>query len=130
MSGRALPPAGLRPHRYRAPLLKLLDACGEPVSAQTLYAMMRADGTRAGLSTVYRELHLLARMGCVREMRTETETVYDTSARDLLMCDSCGRVQQVGRSVVAGLAEIMDGFYLSGPVTVHGRCRRCGPTAA
>lgn len=115
-----------RPHRYRDRLLRLLEGCGEPVSAQALHAMLRVESARAGLSTVYRELHLLAQRGRIREMRTDTETLYHTLKGDLLMCDRCGRVQAVDRGIPIGLSEQIERFYRSGPITVHGHCKRCG----
>ncbi len=117
-------PGSERVHRWRAGVLEALSGCSAPVSAQTLHAMLRHRGARIGLSTVYRELHALTVSRQVREDHVGAEAVYRVSGRDLLMCDECGRSQELARPVRH--AGGFNGFFgARGPVTVHGRCAAC-----
>ncbi len=126
---RVLRTTGDRVHRWQASVLDALRECSAPVSAQTLHAMLRRDDRRVGLSTVYRELHRLVESGQLREDYVGTESVYRLSDRDLLICDECGRAQELPRPVRS--AAVFEGFFgRSWPVTVHGRCTSCAPVAA
>ncbi len=126
---RAPRTGGDRAHRWQTIVLDALRACSAPVSAQTLHAMLRREDRRIGLSTVYRELHRLVASGQLREDHVGVKSVYRLSDRDLLVCDECGRVQELPRPVRS--AAVFGGFFgRSWPVTVHGRCSDCSPTSA
>lgn len=119
---------GARPHKYRSVVLAALIAQNAPVSAQTLHAALRTDGDRVGLSTVYRELHALAHTRQVKEAFVGGETLYRISDRDLLICDECGRMEELGAGWSP--AEPLDEFFGTGrPVTIHGMCISCAAAA-
>ncbi|WP_168203699.1 Fur family transcriptional regulator [Humibacter ginsenosidimutans] len=121
----ALGPARVgRVHRYRSVVLDALGRCTGPTSAQDLYTLIRSDGARVGLATVYRELHALALERRIYEIRIGTEAAYQLTATDVLVCDHCGRTEEIARRsrVAPELAEFFTG---GSPIAVHGRCRNC-----
>ncbi|MGH1525356.1 Fur family transcriptional regulator [Leifsonia sp. L25] len=117
-------PSRQRAHRYRSLVLSALAALESPISAQSLYTALRGSGERIGLATVYRELHALTRNRQIEEAFVGGETVYRVSQRDLLVCDGCGRTEEVGAGVTVEAA--LDRFFGGAhPVTVHGVCTLC-----
>ncbi len=73
---------------------------------------------------MYRELHALVRNRQIEEAFVGGETVYRVSRRDLLVCDGCGRTEEVGAglTVDSTLGRFFGGAH---PVTVHGVCIAC-----
>lgn len=115
---------GIRVHKYRSLVLAALVAQPAPVSAQSLHALLRASDQHIGLSTVYRELHALTGTRHVAEAFVGGETVYRVSERDLLICDDCGRTEELAARLIP--RGVRDGFFGRGrPVTIHGTCRLC-----
>jgi Fur family transcriptional regulator, ferric uptake regulator len=72
---------------------------GDALAAQELHARLRADGSRTGLATVYRTLHLLAEEGAVDVIREDpSEARYrlcSPAHHHHLLCDSCGKVIEI-----------------------------------
>ena len=68
---------------------------GNHLSAEELYKTLQNQGERIGLSTVYRTLHLLARIGILRELElAEGHKHYELNLRELhhhhhLVCIQC-----------------------------------------
>jgi len=104
------PPAGLRETRQRAAVRAALDQVDEFRSAQDLHDLIRRDGTRVGLTTVYRTLQALADAGEVDVLRTaDGEAVYRRCGRQQhhhhLVCRSCGRTLEVDGPAVERWAD-------------------------
>ncbi|MEU6999342.1 transcriptional repressor [Nonomuraea sp. NPDC046570] len=103
-------------------------------SAQDVYAEMRSDGAKIGLTTVYRALQALADGGQVDVLRTDDgESVYRACASDdhhhHLVCRRCGRTVEVAGPAVERWAEMVGsehGFTeITHTVEVFGTCGSC-----
>ncbi|MBB2912123.1 Fur family ferric uptake transcriptional regulator [Streptosporangium becharense] len=107
-------------------------------SAQDVYAEMRAEGAKIGLTTVYRALQALAETGRVDTLRTDDgESVYRACAsghhHHHLVCRKCGRTVEVAGPAVERWAEAVGtehGFTeITHTVEVFGTCAGCSTTA-
>ncbi|WP_055483351.1 Fur family transcriptional regulator [Sphaerimonospora mesophila] len=103
-------------------------------SAQDVFAEMRADGAKIGLTTVYRALQSLQDAGRVDVLRTdEGESVYRAceteSHHHHLVCRRCGLTVEVANPDVERWAELMGvehGFTeITHTVEVFGTCASC-----
>ena len=100
-----MPEAVRRPTRQRAAVQAVLREIDDFTSAQNLHALLRAQGQRVGLATVYRTLQAMATDGAVDMMRTsDGEAVYRRCSSERhhhhLVCRSCGRTVEVEGTVV------------------------------
>ena len=120
--------------RRRGEVAAALEAAGGFRSAQEVYADLRADGARIGLTTVYRALQALADAGEVDVLRTDSgESVYRRCATGAhhhhLVCRSCGRTVEVSGPAVERWAERVaakHGFRdVSHTIAVFGVCGEC-----
>lgn len=103
-------------------------------SAQDIYTDLRADGSRIGLTTVYRALQALVEAGEVDVLHTgEGESVYRACATDEhhhhLVCRRCGTTAEVEGPAVERWAEKIGsehGFVdVTHTVEVFGTCAAC-----
>jgi Fur family ferric uptake transcriptional regulator len=108
-------------------------------SAQDIYAEMRADGAKIGLTTVYRALQALADAGQIDVLRTDDgESVYRACASGThhhhLVCRRCGRTVEVAGPAVERWAEAVGtehGFTsVTHTVEVFGTCPSCSASPA
>jgi Fur family ferric uptake transcriptional regulator len=109
-------------------------------SAQDIYAELRADGAKIGLTTVYRALQALADAGQIDVLRTDDgESVYRVCASGThhhhLVCRRCGRTVEVAGPAVERWAETVGAEHGFTDVThtleVFGTCPSCSvPLAA
>jgi Fur family ferric uptake transcriptional regulator len=107
------------------------------VSAQALYAGLRADGTRIGLATVYRVLQAMVVSGEADLVRsTDGEALYRLCRSDghhhHLLCRGCGRAEEIDAAVVEDWARAVaarHGFVaVEHTVEFIGTCADCaGP---
>jgi Fur family transcriptional regulator, ferric uptake regulator len=108
-------------------------------SAQDIYAALRADGTKIGLTTVYRALQALSEAGEIDVLRTDDgESVYRACRtgghHHHLVCRVCGRTVEVAGPPVERWAEAVGaehGFVdVTHTVEVFGTCADCAqPTS-
>ena len=136
---RLLTGAGQRATRQRALLLEVLQQEGKHLDADELYRLARRKQPRLSLSTVYRTLQLLKKMGLVEEHHfSEEHHHYEARPKanhQHLECLGCGRIvefdnplthelkQAVAREhdfTVTGLEMYLAGFCAA--------CRRKGKT--
>ena len=103
-------------------------------SAQDIYADMRAEGAKIGLTTVYRALQALSENAEVDVLRTgDGETVYRACRTEThhhhLVCRVCGRTIEVAGPTVERWAETVGrehGFSdVTHTVEVFGTCPDC-----
>lgn len=108
-------------------------------SAQDIYADLRTDGEKIGLTTVYRVLQALTESGEVDVLRTgEGESVYRACRTDEhhhhLVCRRCGRTVEVEGPAVERWAEAVGaehGFVnVTHTVEVFGTCGDCSTRAS
>ncbi|WP_307840952.1 transcriptional repressor [Streptomyces sp. GESEQ-4] len=130
------PIARQRPTRQRSALLEALANCRDFVSAQDLHTRMTDDGTRIGLTTVYRALRDLEAAGEVDVAQAAAgERLYrwrpDTGHRHYLICRACGFSRPVDSEVVeewAGQIAADSGFAgVEHVVELTGVCDGCQP---
>ncbi|TDQ52043.1 Fur family transcriptional regulator [Actinorugispora endophytica] len=107
-------------------------------SAQDLYAALRAEGSKIGLTTVYRALQALSDSGEVDVLRTDDgEAVYRACATDThhhhLVCRSCGKAVEVEGPAVESWADDLaaqHGFVdLTHTLELFGTCADCAAAA-
>ncbi|KIH98523.1 Fur family transcriptional regulator [Streptomonospora alba] len=103
-------------------------------SAQDLYANLRSEGSKIGLTTVYRALQALSDSGEIDVLRTDDgEAVYRACITDThhhhLVCRDCGKAVEVEGPQVERWAEAMGtqhGFTdVTHTVEVFGTCAAC-----
>lgn len=103
-------------------------------SAQDIFADLRAEGSKIGLTTVYRALQALCDAGEVDVLRTnEGEAVYRACHTDEhhhhLVCRACGRTVEVAGPDVERWAEAVGaehGFTaVTHTVEIFGTCSGC-----
>lgn len=125
-----------RPTRQRSALVEALANCHDFVSAQDLYARMTADGTRIGLTTVYRGLRDLEAADAVDVIQASAgERLYrwrpTDEHRHYLICRACGLSRPVDSEVVeewAGRIAADSGFAaVEHTVELTGVCAGCQP---
>jgi Fur family ferric uptake transcriptional regulator len=122
--------------RQRAAVLAGLAGCQDFVSAQMLHALLTANGTRIGLTTVYRALRGLEVAGGVDVVRDDCgERLYrqrpDGGHQHYLICRVCGHSRSVDSVVVEEWADrvaIDTGFVaVEHTIELSGICVDCQP---
>jgi len=117
----------------RRRVLELLLEAGQPVKAYDLIAGYGEDGEPAKPPTVYRALEFLERQGFVHRIESLNAFVAcrrgDVShAAAFLICDCCGRSQEIAPVAADALNEAAAGAgYELTAITLeaHGRCGDC-----
>jgi Fur family ferric uptake transcriptional regulator len=107
-------------------------------SAQDIFADLRGDGSKIGLTTVYRALQALSDSGEVDVLRTDDgEAVYRACETERhhhhLVCRKCGHTVEVEGPTVERWAEAIGaehGFVeVTHSVEVFGTCADCAKDA-
>jgi Fur family ferric uptake transcriptional regulator len=119
--------------RQRGAVAALLDRVDGFHSAQDLHAMLRTDGERVGLTTVYRTLQAMADDGEVDVMRPPGgEHLYRRCSQGHhhhLVCRSCGGTVEVLGPAVESWAEKVaaeQGYTdVSHTLEIFGTCPTC-----
>ncbi|MEU5878545.1 transcriptional repressor [Spirillospora sp. NPDC047279] len=115
-----------------------LAGCDNFRSAQDIYADLRADGSKIGLTTVYRALQALSDSGEVDVLRTDDGEAVYRACRTLdhhhhLVCRACGRTVEVEGPAVEKWADAIGaehGFVeITHTVEVFGTCSDCAAPA-
>lgn len=105
-------------------------------SAQDVYALLRAEGSAVGLSTVYRHLQAFADDGAVDVIHTpEGETTYRYCGESPqrhhhhLVCRECGRAEEIeGRAIEKWAETVAEKFGYADvdhTVELFGVCGDC-----
>ena len=128
------PIPGLRTTRQRTAVADVLSRLDGFRSAQELHELLRGEGVRVGLATVYRNLQALVDAGQVDALRSaDGELVYRRCPTEThhhhLVCRSCGRSVEIEGPEVeawAGRVAVRHGFSaVTHTVEVFGTCRSC-----
>lgn len=108
---------------------------GYHLSAEEIYQKLSEDGENIGISTIYRALHLMVKLGLLRELGlAEGKKYYELSTPFVhqhhhLVCVQCGTVQEFEEDVItqASIQEAEGrGFsLLTCQFTVLGVCAAC-----
>ncbi|MFD6097024.1 Fur family transcriptional regulator [Nocardiopsis flavescens] len=122
----------------REAVRQALDASAGFRSAQDLYAALRAEGSKIGLTTVYRALQALSDSGEIDVLRTDDgEAVYracgSESHHHHLVCRVCSTAVEVeGPAVERWAAEMGEAHGFTGvthSVEIFGTCGPCSRRA-
>jgi len=121
----------MRDTKQRREVLAALEG-GEALPAQELHGRLRARGSRIGLATVYRALHLLQEEGSIDVLEDPVEARYRLCSpvhHHHLVCESCGTVVEIPECDVDEWAEKVakvHGFKVrSHRAEISGLCARC-----
>jgi len=132
-SHRTLNVAGMRVTKQRALILEIIRRGQGHLDADEVYRQAREKQPRLSLSTVYRTLQLLKRLGLVEEVHfDEAHHHYEVkppSEHHHLVCLGCGRVIEFSypltRYVKRNVPEAKDFEVVDAEVRMTGYCPRC-----
>jgi Fur family transcriptional regulator, ferric uptake regulator len=123
---------GLRATTQRRVIVEALLAQPDHITAEELTDIVKAQYPEVHLATVYRTLEVLEALGALSRLSLGHEpTQWHLTARahQHLVCDVCGRVQEVADPAFARLASALvraHGFEADlRHLAVRGRCSRC-----
>jgi Fur family transcriptional regulator, peroxide stress response regulator len=123
--------AGLKVTHQRTAIFNVLAATERHPSPEEVYEQVRGELPFISLATVYKVLDLFQRHGFLRKVSTEQQVArYDANMgpHHHLVCDRCGRIQDVHVGLPAGGLEAPQGgdFAVSHyDIIFHGLCGEC-----
>lgn len=106
---QALQQKGVRLTPQRIMVVDALHSVDQHISAEEIYAKVRAQYPYANISTIYRTLELLKELGLVTEIslgdgRTRYHPV-EKGHHHHLICNNCGKIIDLPESTLIPLAE-------------------------
>ncbi|MEM9904338.1 MAG: Fur family transcriptional regulator [Cyanobacteria bacterium P01_D01_bin.44] len=128
---------GYRSTPQRQKILNILKALpqGRHLSAESLHGILREQGEKISLSTVYRTLHLMVYVGLLRELEFAEGRKHYELNRPLrehhhhLVCVHCGQTLEFTEALIdrIGDTQAEDAGYLvlDCQLTLYGVCDRC-----
>jgi len=130
---RAFNKAGLRATNQRALILEIIRKGKGHLDADEIHRRAREKEPRLSLSTVYRNLQTLKKLGLVDEVHFDEEhhhyEVKPSTEHHHLVCLGCGRVIEfeypLSRMVKRSVAEAKDFDITGSEVRMTGYCKRC-----
>jgi Fur family ferric uptake transcriptional regulator len=130
---KALNSAGLRMTSQRALILDIISQADEHLDADEVYRQARERQPGLSLSTVYRNLQTLKKLGLVKELHFDEShhhyEVKPSSEHHHLVCLGCGKIEEFSCRLSQWMRrEVAEkkGFEVTG-VEVHmtGYCAQC-----
>lgn len=134
MTKRTQPALKRRSTRQRTAILDALQGADSFLSAQELYDALRDRGLRVGLTTVYRNLQMMADMNEVDVVRREDgESIFRrcdaNEHHHHLVCRSCGYTVELANDELEAWAKSLAKKHRFSDVThdleLFGLCRAC-----
>ncbi len=130
---RVLNAPGLRITNQRALILEVIRRGGRHLDADEIHLRAREKQPRLSLSTVYRTLQTLKKLGLVKEVHFDEEhhhyEVKPSAEHHHLVCLSCGRVVEfqypLARLVKRNVTEAKDFEITGSEVRMTGYCLKC-----
>jgi Fur family ferric uptake transcriptional regulator len=124
---------GYRLTPQRLMILAAIESSDEHISAEEIYAGVTARYPNVNISTVYRTLELLKKLGMVYEIDLgEGRVRYHAEAsghHHHLVCRGCGRVIDIKESTLSSLRDILLRDYSFRAelkhVGIFGLCEKC-----
>ena len=124
---------GYRSTPQRAMILSAIEDSDHHISAEEIYAQVAAKYPQVNISTVYRTLELLKRLGLVYEIDLgEGRIRYHSEGKGHhhhLVCQKCGVVIDIDESTLARLKDILLHRYNFSAqlrhVAIFGLCENC-----
>ncbi len=106
---------GYRLTPQRMMIVEALHRSDEHVSAEEIYAEVKAKYPYANISTVYRTLELLKELGLVTEIALGDGCVRfhpaDKGHHHHLVCQKCGKIIDLPESALSRLEETLNNMY-------------------
>ena len=129
-----LNPNGMRVTRQRTLLLELISQGGEHLDAAELYRRAREKQPNFSLSTVYRTLGMLKKLGLVEELHFDDSHHYyevpPAEEHHHMVCINCGKVVEfhkpLSRYIKKNVAEAKDFEIINTELRLTGYCPDCG----
>jgi Fur family transcriptional regulator, ferric uptake regulator len=124
---------GYRLTPQRLMILSAIESSDEHISAEEIYSQVAAKYSDVNISTVYRTLELLKKLGMVYEINLgEGRIRYhaeESGHHHHLVCQSCGTVTDIDESALSSLKDILIRDYKFQAelrhVGVFGICEKC-----
>ena len=124
---------GYRLTPQRIMVLSAIEDSDDHISAEEIYAQIVAKYPQVNISTVYRTLELLKRLGLVTETDLGGGRVRYHSAEKghhhHLVCEKCGTIIDIDESTLARLQDVLLHRYNFSArlshVAIFGRCANC-----
>ena len=131
--GSKLSELGYRLTPQRMMILSAIENSDDHISAEEIYAQVVAKYPNVNISTVYRTLELLKRLGLVTETDLgEGRVRYhpaDKGHHHHLVCKECGAIIDLDESVMAPVKDTLLREYKFiadlGHLAIFGRCVNC-----
>ncbi len=125
--------AGRRATSQRALILEIIRQGKGHLDADEIYRRARNRQPRLSLSTVYRTLQMLKKLGLIEELHFDEAhhhyEVKPTSEHYHLVCLGCGRVIEfeypLSRNVKRNVAEARDFEIIDTELRMAGYCPKC-----
>jgi len=124
---------GYKLTKQRLAVLAVIAKSGEHLSPAQIYERAKADCPQIGLTTVYRVLAILTRLGIVRRVHFDqgchSYALAGQGHRHYLVCTSCGSVVEFEGCDISALLEAVaaqTGFEIEGHwLQLFGKCPAC-----
>lgn len=131
----ALNAAGMRATNQRALIMEIIrhGHGHRHLDADEIYRRAREKEPRLSLSTVYRTLHILKKLGLVEELHFDEEhhhyEVKPSAEHHHLVCLGCGKViefnRPLSRYIKGNIPEAKDFDIIETEVRMAGYCAKC-----
>jgi Fur family ferric uptake transcriptional regulator len=129
---------GYRLTPQRLMILSAIEDSSEHISAEEIYAQVAAKFPHVNISTVYRNLELLKRLGMVYEINLGEGRIRYHSERKghhhHLVCQNCGSVIDIDEAMLSSLRETLLRDYNFRAelrhVAIFGLCENCRQKSA
>ena len=124
---------GYRLTPQRAMILSAIENSNHHISAEEIYAQVSAKYPQVNISTVYRTLELLKRLGLVYEIDLgEGRIRYHSESKGHhhhLVCQKCGAIIDIDESTLARLEDVLLHRYNFSAqlrhMAIFGLCENC-----
>ena len=131
--GSKLSELGYRLTPQRMMVLSAIENSDDHISAEEIYAQVIAKYPHVNISTVYRTLELLNRLGLVTETDLGGGRVRyhpaDKGRHHHLVCQDCGRIIDLDESLLSSLKDVLFREYKFSAdlrhLAIFGRCADC-----
>ena len=130
---RRLSERGYRLTPQRLMVLTAIESSDHHISAEEIYAQVVTKYPHINISTVYRTLELLNRLGLVTETDLGGGRVRyhpaDKGHHHHLVCQNCGRIIDLDESLLSSLKDVLYREYRFSAdlrhLAIFGRCEDC-----
>ena len=125
--------AGASVTSQRTLILRIIQEGEGHLNADEIYRRARQEYPRLSMSTVYRPLQVLKRLGLIEEVHID-ETLHHYEAKQAtehhhLVCQGCGRVIEfhypLARQIKKAVPDAKDFDIISTELRVTGYCPKC-----